>query len=190
MIGRAITVAALTVALLGGGTACTSDPPGTPAAQNQAGQGDPSVLLAQGIQQGTGGDLNAAEATFRRVTTIDRSNKYAWFNLGVIAQQRGDGAQAIKDYDSALAIDARFTSALYNKAIVVEATNADDAMQLYRTIISIDPMASTAFLRLGMLHDKKDDRSGALGNFRSAIAIDPSLAGTVPSSYRDELQGR
>jgi tetratricopeptide (TPR) repeat protein len=184
--------AVMSLALLGGVAACTSHPRVTPSASPRStsvAQNDPVALLNQGIQQGNARDFDAATATFNRVIALDRNNKYAWFNLGVIAQTESHNDEAIKDYDAALAADPNYTSAMYNKAILLESSDVNGAIGLYQNIVKINTSASSAYLRLGLMQDKQGDHAGALASFKSAVAIDPSLKATVPSSYQSKVNG-
>lgn len=188
---RVIGAALAGLTLLSGAGACTSGPDsaGGPAGQH-ADQNSPTALLNLGIQQGTAGNLDSAKATFQRVVSFDKNNKYAWFNLGVMAQSKGATDEANKDYDTAIAADPNFTSALYNKAILMESSNVDGAVALYQKILTLNAKASTTFLRLGLLLDKKGDHAGALANFHSAIALDGTLIGVVPATYQDQVRGK
>jgi tetratricopeptide (TPR) repeat protein len=180
------------LALLGGVAGCTGHPRVTPTAgptPTPAAQNDPAALLNQGIQQGNARDFDAATATFNRVIALDKNNKYAWFNLGVIAQTESHTDQAIKDYDAALAADPNFTSAMYNKAILLESSDVNAAIGLYQNIVKINASASSAYLRLGLLQDKQGDHAGALASFRTAVTLDPTLKDTVPASYQSKVTG-
>jgi tetratricopeptide (TPR) repeat protein len=179
------------LALLSGAAACTSGdtPKNGPSSLSQAALNDPTAVLNQGLQQAKARDFDGARKSFQRVIALDKNNKYAWYNLGVIAQTAGSKDEAVKDYDAALAIDPNFTSALYNKAIVLEPANMDAAIDLYRKVLVINKSASTTYLRLGLLLDHKGDHNGARDNFRQAVTLDPTLLNAVPQSYRPELPG-
>jgi len=159
------------------------------AATSSTPYGDPNALLAQGIQQSNARNFDAAKVSFQRVIAVDKKNKFAWYNLGVIAQTASQNDEAIKDYDSALATDPNFTSAMYNKAILLEASNIDGAIDLYRRILTINKAASSTYLRLGLLLDGKGDHNGARDNFRQAVMLDSTLLTTVPKAYQAQMAG-
>jgi tetratricopeptide (TPR) repeat protein len=189
---RTVTVAVMaSLALLSGAAACTSGhtPESRHSPLSQSAQNDPTAVLNQGLRQASARDFDAARASFQRVITLDKNNKYAWYNLGVIAQTANSTDEAVKDYDAALAIDPNFTSALYNKAIVVEPSNVDAAIDLYRKVLAVNKSASTTYLRLGLLLDRKGDHNGARDNFRQAVTLDQTLLNAVPQSYRSGLPG-
>jgi Tfp pilus assembly protein PilF len=183
--------------LLTGVAACTDDPADKPPTSNSAdsdqanGGTDASAdLLSLGIEQGQGGDLEAAKATFEKVLATEADNKFAWFNLGFIAQSRDQADEAITNYDKALAADADYKPALYNKAIVLERKTPKTSMGIYRRIVSIDNKASTAYLRLGLLLHTSGDDAEARSAFKAAIRLDKSLASAVPAKYRVAEAGR
>jgi tetratricopeptide (TPR) repeat protein len=193
MIRRRLGVVAVLASLaLTTSAACTFHSHHTPTPTHTptvVSQNDPDALLSEGIRQGDAGDFDTANSNFRRVLTLDKNNKFAWYNLGVIAGMEDNSAEAIRDYDSALALDPTFTPAMYNKAILIEGSNPDTAIDLYQKIITINTSASTTYLRLGLLLAKKGDHAGALDNLRSAIAIDPTLINSIPSGLQDEVRG-
>jgi tetratricopeptide (TPR) repeat protein len=179
---RILATAATGLALLLTAAACTGDA-GTGAAANPSASGQAS-LLNEGVNEGLAGKYDAANAIFQQLVAADPNNKLAWFDLGYISQVRNDPATAIADYDHALAADPTYTPAMYNKAILLESSNVDSAIDLYRKILSVDNKASTTHVRLGVLLDRKGDRAGARTEFNAAVAIDASLTGAVPLAYR------
>ncbi|MEU6207633.1 tetratricopeptide repeat protein [Micromonospora musae] len=183
---RSIGILAAGVALLTAVPACSDDaeaPAATPtvAASTQV---DAAALVDLGIEQGKSGDIDQAKATFEQVLAADSDNKFAWFNIGYIAQSRNQVEDAITHYDKALSIDPEFRPALYNKAIAVEASDVRSAIDLYRKILSLDKRASTAHVRLGMLLSEKGDKEGAKDAFSAAVDIDAKLVDVIPGEYR------
>ncbi|MET8231058.1 tetratricopeptide repeat protein [Micromonospora sp. NPDC005298] len=155
-----------------------------------AGQGDPGVLLQQGIEQGQAGKADEAKATFEKVVALQGDNKFAWFNLGYLAQSRGLASEAVASYDKVLEIDGSYRPAMFNKAILLEGEKPEEALALYRKIVDADKAASTAYLRLGLMLDKRNDQQGARTAFTSAVAVDGSLASSVPAKYRPRKPAR
>lgn len=149
-------------------------------AQNAGGAGAHIYnLITTGIEQAEKKDLSGASATFKQVLALEPDNKFAWFNLGVIAQGKGDSSAAT-DYSRALQTDPSFTPALYNKALVVQSSDPDEAIRLLRRAISVNPKASTSYLHLGLLLKAKNDPEAA-DDFAKAVALDPTLAQFVPA---------
>ncbi|MER7586736.1 tetratricopeptide repeat protein [Micromonospora sp. NPDC127501] len=175
--------------LLTGVTAC-SDKPAEKPQTNNAGKTNggtettPADLLKLGVEQGQAGNFDAAKATFEKLLDAEADNKFAWFNLGYIAQSRNQADEAISNYDKALAADANYKPALYNKAIALEGKAPTTAIDIYRKVVSIDDKSSTAYLRLGMLLSQSGEDAAARDAFKAAIRLDKGLTSAVPAKYR------
>ncbi|MEV0409800.1 tetratricopeptide repeat protein [Streptomyces sp. NPDC050448] len=144
-----------------------------------------NALLQGALVQENQHDPKGAARTYRRVVELDPRNKLAWYNLGVIAQQDGETADALASYDKALKIDPSFTSALFNEAILLKPTEPDRAVGLLKRAIAADPQAATAHLQLGHILAGKGRTDEAGGEFRRAVVADPSLRSQVPDEFRD-----
>ncbi|MFE9934463.1 tetratricopeptide repeat protein [Streptomyces sp. NPDC005533] len=143
------------------------------------------ALLQAGLVQANEKDLDGAEDTFTRVLTIEPDNKLAWYNLGVVSQQSGRPADALKAYDAVLKIDPKFTSAIFNQAMLLKTTNPDRAITLLKRAISLNPKAAKAYFQLGEALAKRGNGTGARDAYRHAILIDQSLFSQVPKPFRD-----
>jgi tetratricopeptide (TPR) repeat protein len=179
---RLVALVVTGFALFGGVAAGAGGPAGI--ATGVGASADPNKLLKQGVRQALAGDYDSARVSFRRLLAIQPANKYAWFNLGYLAQLRNQSAEATSDYDKSLATDPTYTPAMYNKAIVLEKSNVDAAIVLYRKILTLDSKASATHVRLGLLLDRSGDTAGARREFDAGLAIDPTLRDAVPSGYR------
>jgi tetratricopeptide (TPR) repeat protein len=184
---RILTVTMVGFAMVGTVGGCTG-PSGSSSGQpkpSATASSAPADLLHQGLTQAMAGKYDDAKATFERLVAADSANKFGWFNLGYIAQLKNDPNTAIVDYDKAIAADPNYTPAMYNKAILLEKSNVDGAIELYRQILTIDSKASTTHIRLGVLLDQRGDKAGARAEFNAAVAIDPNLRSAVPPAYRE-----
>ncbi|MGC4749597.1 tetratricopeptide repeat protein [Micromonospora sp. DT201] len=180
--------------LLAGVPACSEKPADKPPTSNAGNSGKadgdtntdtaPADLLKLGVEQGQAGNIDAAKATFEKVVAAEADNKFAWFNLGFIAQSRNQADEAVDNYDKALAADASYKPALYNKAIALEGKAPTTSIEIYRKVVSIDDKSSTAYLRLGMLLSQSGDDAAARNAFQSAIRLDKGLTSAVPAKYR------
>ncbi|MCG5472968.1 tetratricopeptide repeat protein [Micromonospora sp. LAH09] len=177
--------------LLSGVAACSEKPADKPQTSNSDSANDgsntggtPADLLKLGVEQGQAGNIDAAKATFEKVVAAEAGNKFAWFNLGFIAQSRNQPDEAIGNYDKALAADANYKPALYNKAIVLESKAPTTSVDIYRKLVSIDDKSSTAYLRLGMLLSQSGDEGAARDAFKAAMRLDKGLTSAVPAKYR------
>lgn len=134
------------------------------------------ALLHKGIAQAQAKQLGQAVTTFNNVLLLSPKNVLALYNLGVIDQMENKTAVALEYYDRALSSDSTYTPAMYNKAIILEATDLGGALALYKQIVAINPKASTAYLRMAFVYAKQGQTAQADGARSKAIALDPSLA--------------
>lgn len=152
---------------------------GTATAGSGIGKGDPvtvvAALLQTGIGQAEQKDWAAAVTTFDDVLAVSPRNVYALYNLGLIDQSTGNTAGADDYYDQAIAVDGKYTPALYNLAITLEGPNPAKALDLYREIVSINPRASTAYLRMAFVYAELGETQDARAAQAKAVAIDPAL---------------
>lgn len=178
----------LTVLVAVGGASCGSSnhnasPPSTTTTVAGTAGGDTasssaavSTLLKQGLSQAQAKQLGQAGTTFKNVLLLDPKNVYALYNLGVIDQTQNNTAGAITYYNKALSSDSTYTPAMYNKAIILEATDLDAALALYKQIVAINPKASTAYLRMAFVYAKQGQDAKADQARAKAIALDASLS--------------
>lgn len=174
--------AALVAALLFTGCTGSPSPSATPTSSSQSGLAKSiNNLIKSGIAQAGAGKTAEAVTTFNNVLLLDPTNKFAFYNLGVIAGSQNDTASALSFYAKALKTDPSYTPALFNKAIILESTDLPQAISIYQQIVRIDPKAATAFLRLSFALDKQGQTDQAKTAKAKAIALDPSLATVTPS---------
>ncbi|MCW2833663.1 MAG: hypothetical protein JWN68_1616 [Nocardioides sp.] len=95
----------------------------------------------------------------------------------------GQEAKAIASYDAALATDPDYVPALFNKAILVEADDLPEAVEMYREVVEIDDQHAAAFMRtgFGLLHlGQAADGEAAL---EKGLQLDPSMAQVEAPSH-------
>jgi tetratricopeptide (TPR) repeat protein len=140
-------------------------------------------LVDAGIDQLKAGRTAAAKATFASVLESDPVNVYALYNLGLIAQQAGDSTTATTYYDAALGSDAGYAPALYNEAILLERTDLDRSVSLYRRAVAADPSMGPAYIRLGFALAHQGRAREAEKVRAQGLALDPTLAKAAAPSY-------
>lgn len=141
-------------------------------------------LIKTGIAQAQSGQFDDARNTFNNVLDLDPGNKFAWYNIGLIAQINGNDKAAITNYDKALETDPVYTSAMYNKALIVVKSDLPGGIEILQEIVDIDPKASTAYLQLGLAYQKQNKDTDAQAAFTKAVELDPKLAADVPAAFR------
>jgi tetratricopeptide (TPR) repeat protein len=159
-------------------TAATTSSPsgkGAPASLTN-GSGQVTSLLQTGLTQANKKNWSAATTTFQKVLAINPTNVYADYDLGWIAQSRGNSNEAISYYTKCLAANAAYTPAMYNEAILLESSRPQQAIAMYQKIVRVDPKASSAYLRLALVQAEQGDSVAAKANDAKAVSIDPALS--------------
>ncbi len=119
--------------------------------------------------------------SFNDVLEKEPRNKYAFYNLGLIAQVSGDKPVAETNYRQAVSIDPKFTSALYNLAIVRKAVgDTTSAITFYRQAIAADPNNPAPHFNLGILLRATGDKALGDAEIAKAVELNPALASRVP----------
>jgi tetratricopeptide (TPR) repeat protein len=180
MVAACLTLGSLALTSCGSGSNTSASSHSTTSSSGQTGASSAAALINTGIAQANAKQYQQAETTFRDVLVVSPNNKYAWYNLGLIAQVQNQSSPAIADYSKAVSIDPKYTPAMYNKAILLERTNLQSALAVYQQITSINPKAATAYLRESFVYDRLHDQSKANKARTEALALDPSLS-TVTS---------
>ncbi len=182
-LSRARTVLAslLVVAALGAG--CSDDTSDSGKKDQSSAASAVETLVATGVSQLESGDTGAASGTFNSVLALDPENLLAHYNLGLIAQQREDAAAAISHYDQALAANGEYGPALYNKAILLETTDLEGAVELYREAIEAQPEFAPAHMRLGFALVHLDRTDEGEEHLEKGISLDPSMREVAAPDY-------
>jgi tetratricopeptide (TPR) repeat protein len=65
---------------------------------------------------------------------------------------------------------------MYNEAILLESAHPQQAIAVYQKIVSINPKASSAYLRMAVVQAEQGNITEAKANDAKAISIDPALS--------------
>lgn len=126
------------------------------------------------------GRFDEASSHYRDVLRRDPSNKFAFFNLGMLAQLSNRGAEARDFYSRALRSDANFLPALFNLAILDEANGNNRAAEgLYRRAIREHPDHAASRYNLGLLLIKEGRTEEGQAEIDRATEMDPGLSGST-----------
>jgi len=129
-----------------------------------------------------------ASGAFKRVLELDPRNKLAWYSLGVIAERDRKTADAVASFDKTLAIDPKFSPALFSEAFLLKSSKPDQAMELLRRAITASPQtAAAAHAQLGAILAENGRDDEAKDEFRQATALDRSLIAQVPKRLRHSV---
>ena len=105
-----------------------------------------------------------------------RDDKYAYYNLGFIAQTRGNKSDAESQYKLALAIDPKYDPALYNLAILrTAAGDTQGAVTLYQQAIAANAKDANAHFNLGLLLRQTGHTAAGNTQIQDAVQLQPAL---------------
>jgi Tfp pilus assembly protein PilF len=136
-----------------------------------------NVTLQKALDDFRAGSTALAKSEFEQVVKEDPNNKYAWYNLGVLAQYAGDTSSSAKNYQKALDIDPRFESALYNYGVLKFSGNdLPSAITYLEKAIAENNQDANAHWNLGLALAKQgSDSKRSTKELNAAIKLNPDL---------------
>jgi tetratricopeptide (TPR) repeat protein len=139
--------------------------------------------LSRALQAHTAGKLDEAIAAYFETLAKDPKNKFAFYNLGVIAQGQKRAAAAEAYYRLAIEQDPQMGSAIFNLAILRTQAGANqEAADLYRRVIAIDPNYAAAHFNLGLVLRLLGQTAEAQTELTKAQQLDAKLVAPSPSA--------
>ena len=139
--------------------------------------------LSRGLQAHAAGKLDEATTAYFDTLAKDPNNKFAFYNLGVIAQGQNRAAAAESYYRLALEQDAKMTSALFNLAILRGVAGANqESADLYRRVIAVEPNNAPAHFNLGLVLRILGQTVEAQQELATAQRLDAKLVAPTPSA--------
>ena len=137
----------------------------------------PATLLDVALQFHNEGRLEDAVRAYKAVLATDPTNKFAFYNLGVIAQDKKDYAEAIVNYDKTLALDEAFNPARYNRGLAYRDSNqVDKAIADLRAVIAADKTNASAMYNLGQMLISQGNSAEGSQLVTDAVEMNPQLA--------------
>lgn len=129
-----------------------------------------NCLRALGLRQD-------AMRNYRRVVAIKATFSEAFNNLGLLQQEDGNGAEALRSFEQAIRIDAARHPYLTNKAKLLLAQGRHDGTAAYcRRALAVEPASADAWTTLGFSLDLQRRYAQAQHCNRRALASEPGLA--------------
>ena len=138
------------------------------------------------------GDLPAAAAAFESLCSIQPSSASAASNFATVLGQMQLYDEALRHFDRAIALDAGFIDARFNRAQILEMRGrTTDAINDFRQVVEANPGHRVAWYRLGNLLIHVGQREEAQAAFDRAITLDSDYAearwartmSTLPQAY-------
>lgn len=174
---------AAVVPMLVGGlllASCTSGS-GSGSSETPAQRADAQV--AAGLKAESNGQQQAALSDFQAAVASDPTNKYAYYDLGVIYQQQlNDATTAATYYHKALLVDGSYKPALYNLAILYTTSDPAQAISLYNQLLQLNANDPNVLYNLGLILYAQGQVTQGRSDIDKAIAINPSLRNRLPAN--------
>ena len=106
-----------------------------------------------------------------------RESAEKWFQRGLECEQTGAIPEAIKAYESAVALDPTSAGAWLNLGtIFFNARQFSKAEGHYRKALEADPKYALAHFNIANLYDERGDYERALRHYQEAVRLHPSYA--------------
>lgn len=123
------------------------------------------------------GDLDAAEASFRRAIGIKPDYPDAQNNLGVVLALRGRNEEAVAHYRLAIAANPRYSLAYNNLGSALDKLgDPEGALEQFRQAVSVSPRHESAHVNWGNVLMKLGRADEAIEHYRLATSINPGSA--------------
>lgn len=169
----------LAAIMAGAGLAACSS---TPAAQTGQKAADTDINAGLSAEQASA--FGTALKDFQDAAKASPNDAVVYYDLGVIYQQEHNIPLAIGEYQKALLVNSKLTTAMYNLAIIYTSRNPPQAVSLYQQILAINANDVGANFNLGLLLYGKGQKTQAVPLIKKAIQLDPKLASRVPSTVK------
>jgi tetratricopeptide (TPR) repeat protein len=135
------------------------------------------ALTYLGITYSQAGNPQVGAGVLRIATRLYPKDQGAHFNLGVAYGAMGN-EDAISEYKRTLEIDPDYVPAYLNWGGALYAKGRyEEAIQLYRQAIDINPLNASLHYSLSVALDKIDRKQEAEAELTLAAKIDPKYAG-------------
>lgn len=116
---------------------------------------------------------------------------FGFYNLGRIAEKRGDLEGSLKEYDQAIRLLPSYGAAFYRKGIVLESLGrVDEAKEAYSQAVLYAPDMADAHLHFGILCYAAGEIENALYSFSRVIKLAPhSPSAAEAKRHLERMQG-
>ena len=136
-----------------------------------------SQAFALATQYHTWGQYAWAEQQYRLVLEKAPTHAEAWHRLGLLAQQRGDAAQAVDHLRHAVQLDGNNAAYCNNLGVMLTMVgNVAEAVAAYEQALRVRPEYAEAHNNLGITLQQRGDLKRAAESHRRATRLNPSYA--------------
>ncbi len=143
---------------------------------------DISAEYKKAVQFHQAGQLQAADAIYKKILEIQPGHSDALHYLGVIAHQNGKDADAVRLIREAIRIAPDNPYYHYNLGCILqEQRYSDEAAAYFRKVLELKPDYAEAYINLGVVFEEQEQFDEAIVCFESALKIAPNL----PEAYNN-----
>jgi tetratricopeptide (TPR) repeat protein len=130
-----------------------------------------AAALLRAVQLHQAGRLAEAEAIYRHILAKSPQHADALHLLGLIAQQRGDGATALEHIDAAIAVSHGVAEYHHNRGVVLlRLHRAAEAEPSFRRALEVKPVYPDAYNGLGNALQARKRYGEAVAAYRTALS--------------------
>jgi tetratricopeptide (TPR) repeat protein len=141
---------------------------------------DVTKTLNGALQAHVEGNLDQAGAAYQKVLELDPNNKFAFYNIGLLAQNGNRAEVAETQYRRVLQLDPQYGPALFNLAIIRTGKgDTTEAVSLYNQAIAANDADAGAHYNLGLLLRKQGDTAAGDREISRAVELNPQLDRSV-----------
>jgi tetratricopeptide (TPR) repeat protein len=136
---------------------------------------DANALFAKARAAEEQGDLAGAEQLYRRLTTLDRDDPVAPFNLGNVLRSMGRMVEVESAYRAAVKADPGYAPAWYNLADVLDDQGrAKEAIDCLSRALDADPAYVDAMFNMALLLQRLERHAEAAAMWKRYLELDDS----------------
>lgn len=139
----------------------------------KAGPNNTELLVQLGRAHDRNGDMTKAIATYQQAIKIDARCALAHNDLGLCYARQNDLARARESLNKAVALVP--TSKLYRNNLATVLVSARQYNDAYEQLTAVHPPAIAQY-NLGILANRRGDKTEAMSRFQQASSLDPNLA--------------
>lgn len=109
----------------------------------------------------------------KKAIDLDRNNPVAFFIRGYALMERGDTAEAVRNYQKAAELDQSYYEALVQLGLVYIGKNASLAASYFKRATEVNPNRTEGFYLLGLACQEEEDIPEAIEAYENLVTIDP-----------------
>lgn len=134
----------------------------------------PDVHFLRGLAYSALRRYQRAEASYKRVLSIEPNYEGVWYNLGGLALRTNDLPKALSCFKKELERHKLPQAYLQMGRIYMELEKADSAQWAYKKAIKADKKLTSAYMRLSELYKEEGNQAKALKYARKGLNIEPN----------------